>query len=120
MEDAGAVWTANQPAMTNRRDGGGDGGGAEKAKSKAAETETKNGLVERVNGPELVTSEPKSGAQQKTAKSSAKRGHKANDLDFDRQDTTKVQATPKKKAKTTHETVSEQQAEVTQLIKKEY
>lgn len=117
MEDAGAVWTANQPATTNRRDGGGD----EKAKSKAAETETKNGLVEeRVNGPELVTSEPKSGAQQKTAKSSTKRGHKANDLDVDRQDTTKVQATPKKKAKTTHENISEQQAEVTQLIKKEY
>jgi hypothetical protein len=105
MEDGGALWTANQPATANCRDGGRDGSaGAEKAKSKTAETETKNSLVEeRVNGPELLTSEPKSGAQQKTAKSSTKRGHKSNDLDVDRQDIAKVQATPKKKAKTTHE-----------------
>jgi hypothetical protein len=104
MEDAGALWTTDQPAAPDR---GSDG----KSASKTAETKAKNdigGDADDAVEPVTPTPKAKAGAQKKApaaAGSSTKRGRKAKDSDTDGEETIEKKSTPRKKSKAAPGTV---------------
>lgn len=104
MEDAGALWTTDQPAAPDR-------GSDRKSASTTAKTKAKNdigGDEDDAVDPVTPTPKPKAGAQKKApaaAGSSTKRGRKARDSDTDGEETTEKELTPRKKSKVAPGTV---------------
>jgi hypothetical protein len=104
MEDAGALWTTDQPAAPDR---GSDG----KSASKTAESKAKKdigGDEDDAVDPVTPTPKPKAGAQKKAPAatgSSTKRGRKAREFDTDGEETTEKKSTPRKKSKVAPGTV---------------
>ncbi len=117
MEDAGVLWTTNQPATPNR-------GGSEKTSSKKAEIGAKDDVFTKEGDaaePGTPTPKAKARAKQpaKATNSSTKRGRKAKSSDVDGEGSSKENAMRKKKAKVAPATVTEEQEEVKKQIKNE-
>ncbi|KAF7513570.1 hypothetical protein GJ744_008864 [Endocarpon pusillum] len=118
MEDAGALWTTDQPPTANRARGGGA-----KATPKKVETEAKkdNGS-ENEDATVPVTPKPKARSLKKTPaktpSSSAKRGRKGGDFDVDSEGAVEEEASTRKKAKVAPGQIKEE-VEIKENIKKE-
>lgn len=119
MEEAGAAWLKDQPAVsTSKRETGA------KPKAKTAEVKAENGTGDgEEEGADPEPPQPRTKSQRKplpkSANSATKRGQKAKASDTEGEDATNESAPPGKKAKVTHQAASEDQEEVGEQIKNE-